>query len=82
LPEAEKVKAPVVSTSGPVVRERSMTGRSNSVISTSIGVPDRPVSAWKRVPAPMGSGVSIRIEVMAGLKDGSFRESAATSTTS
>src|SRR5665647_1815050 len=40
-----------------------------------------PICARKRVPSSMGSGVSSSTPVMAGLKDGSLRESATVSNT-
>jgi len=75
-PPAAKVSAPEVCIIELVVREPSRCGRSNSVSSTSIGVPALPMRARNRVPTPMGSGVSNSIPAIAGLNDGSLRESA------
>ncbi len=81
-PSAAKVSAPEVCIIELVVREPSRCGRSNSVSSASIGVPALPMRARNRVPGPMGSGVSNSTPAIAGLNDGSLRESAAKSNTS
>jgi hypothetical protein len=78
---AAKVSAPEVRIIELVVREPSRCGRSNSVSSTSICVPALPMRARNRVPSPIGSGVSNSTLVMAGLNDGSLRESATVSNT-
>jgi hypothetical protein len=80
-PSAAKVSPPVVSIIELAVRELSRCGRSNSVSSTSISPPALPMRARNRVPSPIGSGVSNSTPVMAGLNDGSLRESAAVSNT-
>ena len=80
-PSAAKVSPPVVSIIELAVRELSRCGRSNPVSSTSISPPALPMRARNRVPSPIGSGVSNSTPVMAGLNDGSLRESAAVSNT-
>ena len=80
-PSAAKVSAPEVSIIELVVREPSRCGRSNAVNSTSISVPALPMRVRNRVPNPIGSGVSNSTPAMAGLNDGSLRESATVSNT-
>ena len=80
-PSAAKVSAPEVSIIELVVREPSRCGRSNAVNSTSISVPALPMRARNRAPNPIGSGVSNSTPAMAGLNDGSLRESATVSNT-
>jgi hypothetical protein len=74
---AVKVSPPEVSIIELVVRDPSRRGRSNSVSSTSITMPVFPIRAQNRAPSPMGGGVSNSTSLMAGLNDGSLRESAA-----
>jgi hypothetical protein len=76
-----KVSAPEVSIIELVVRDPSRYGRSNSVSSTSISMPAFPMRARNRVPSPMGGRVSSSTPVIAGLNDGSLRESATMSNT-
>jgi hypothetical protein len=44
-------------------------------------MPALPIRARNRAPSPMGGGVSNSTSLMAGLNDGSLRESAAVSNT-
>ena len=81
-PSEAKVNVPEVCIIELVVREPSRSGRSNSVSSTSICVPALPMRARNRVPRRIGSGVSNSAPVIAGLNDGSLRESATKSNTS
>ena len=80
-PSAAKVSAPEVSIIELVVREPIWCGRSNAVNSTSISVPALPMRARNSVPSPIGSGVSNSTRAMAGLNDGSLRESETVSNT-
>jgi hypothetical protein len=81
-PSAPKVNVPEVCIIELKVGEPSRCGRSNSVSSTSICVPARPMRARNRVPRPMGNGVSNSTPDIAGLYCGSLRESATKSNTS
>jgi 4Fe-4S binding domain len=80
-PSAVRVSAPEVSIIELVVSEPSRCGRSNSVSSTTISMSAFPMWARNRVPSPMGAGVSSSTSVMAGLNEGSLRESATVSKT-
>jgi len=76
-----KVKLPEASIIEPVVREPSRRGRAYSVDSTGISGPGGPILARNRVPGPTGSGVRDSTDVIDGLNNGSFRESATVSKT-
>jgi len=80
-PSAVRVSPPEVSIVGLVVTEPSRCGRSNSVTSMTISMPAFPMCARNRVPSPTGAGVSSSTLVMAGLNEGSLRESATVSKT-